>query len=107
MTKNRSDQKRFALRVGFSACCLLTLFTLAALSPQPAQAQKSALPSSTAPHTQSGFMSSSSKPALEVDLSALPQMTAREIAAYPEHELRPADGFSDAEYWAKKNRFGS
>jgi hypothetical protein len=104
MTKNRSDQKGFARGIGFSACCLLTVFTLAALSPERAQAQKPAPPSSTPPHTQSGFMSSSSKPPLEVDLSALPQMTAREIAAYPEHELRPADGFSDAEYWAKKKQ---
>ncbi len=104
MTKNRKDENRFILRAGIGACFLSTVLTLAALAPQQAQAQKAAPPASTAPHTQGGFMSSSSKPALEVDLSALPQMTAREIAAYPEHELRPADGFSDAEYWAKKKQ---
>src|SRR5208283_5619507 len=83
-----------------SASSLLALIILAAGS--PAHAQKTAPPAAAPNRTQGGFMSSSSKPALEVDLSALPQMTAREIASYPEHELRPADGFSDAEYWEKK-----
>jgi hypothetical protein len=95
MTKRKH---RFDLWI--SATCLLALIIFTAgLS---AQAQKAAAPASATNRTQSGLMSSSSKPALEVDLSALPQMTAQEFAAHPRWKLRPLDGLTDAEYWAKK-----
>ena len=102
MTKNRKTKSSFVFREGVSACCLFTLISFAAFSPERAQSQTAVAAESAITRVQGGFMSSSTKPALEVNLGALPQMTAQELAAHPQKKLRPLDGLTDAEYWARK-----
>jgi hypothetical protein len=101
MTKN-GTKNCCVFRVGVSTCCLLTLISFAAFSPEEAQAQKSVAAESAINRVQGGFMSTSNNPPLEVDLSSLPQATAQEFATHPQRKLRPLDGLTDAEYWAKK-----
>jgi hypothetical protein len=93
-----SRKSKFALWVCLSANCLLV--SLAAV-PVQAQGQKAAA-SSIVNRVGGGFMSSSNKPPLEVNLGALPQMTALEMSAHPQRTLRPLDGLSDAQYAARK-----
>ena len=101
MKKNGKKKNRFASWASVSAS-LWALIIFAALSPEQAQAQKAVASTSAVPRVQGGFPSSSSKPGVEVNLGALPQMTVQEMAAHPQRTLRPLDGLSDAEYAAKK-----
>ncbi len=89
-------KNRFLLSASANAC--LTLLVFAASF--PALAQK---PSASSPPNRShGGTMISVKPAMEVDMSALPQMTPAEFAAHTQRQMRPLDGLSDAEYAARK-----
>jgi hypothetical protein len=100
--KNRRKKNSFEFWAGVSACCLLTLIIVAPFSLVQAQAQTAVGSASVSNSTQGGFMSTSGKPGTEVNLDALPQLTAQEMAAHPQRKPRPLDGLTDAEYWAKK-----
>jgi hypothetical protein len=53
--------------------------------------------------TQGGFMSTG-KPARDVNLGGLPQITEQQLAARPDQRLRPLDGLTDEQYWARKRQ---
>src|SRR5215469_1583609 len=100
--KNRRKKNSFEFWAGVSPCYLLTLIIVAPFSVVQAQAQNAVGSTSVSNGTEGGFMSTSSNRGTEVSLGALPQLTAGELAAHPQRTLRPLDGLTDAQYWAKK-----
>jgi hypothetical protein len=90
----------FAFRVRCAACCLFFVIIIIVVSSRPVNAQRTA--TSPVNATAGGFMQTSNKPPIEVDLGALPQVTPFDMNMLPQRSERPMDGLTDEQYSAKK-----
>ena len=97
----RMEKKNtFGFSTAYAATCLSLLIVIATVP--DAVAQRGASQTSPVNNVQGGVMHSSSKPPIEVNLSSLPEVSPFDINVQPHRSLRPMDGLTDEEYWAKK-----
>jgi len=99
--KQFAMKNRLGVRTSLVLFAALALMLVVTFSAAAAQSSGGAAVDKPAPNTtQPGFQVMGELPRV-VDMSALPQMTEKELATLPEG-YRPLDGLTDAEYAARK-----